>query len=903
MKNTFIIFLLLLLSKNQLFSQIIADFETPATTPKFGYGKDAKLIDNPDKIGNPSSKVAYYKKEATNWKFIALDFPSKIAIKSNDVLSFKVRSSTKGRVYPKFWLGSTLITEAWANDYNFQPEANKWTACSYDLSKVLNKEFDRIEIAVSVDNEAEADAYLDDFKLYNSSSPNGEPFASLKSSALKAQVNQTISFDGSGSYDVNGGAISIAWDFQDGTKATGTKVSKSFANEGVYKVSMTVTNNQGITTKKIATIVIFQLNQQISKLNWENNNFLSNQKIEGSFALFNDYKNVYDPDEISIDAEISLPDSKKMIVPCYYFIKGFYENNQWKVDSTTQFWAVRFSSPQVGTHKVVLKLTDKNGISSSSSYTLEVKQATQKGVIGMDANNIQHYRHQTGEPFYPLGINVAWNTTSNYTTIINNLSDANANLVRYWQVPFNRQALEWKKDGYTGGIGVYSQQAAAMQDSMINLAMAKNIRLQLVLFQHGMFSENVNSNWADNPYNVALGGPLNKAEEFFYNESVKRNTKKLLRYIIARWGYSPNVFAWELFNEVQYTGVNNAQTATWKSGVLTWHDEMGKYIKSIDAFKHIVTTSADDNQCISMDRLLGLDVVQYHLYNTKLLLTQNAQDKKFKDVLIRTGVINGEYGEDVNTAKVPFEKQRISIWTGIMSQVPHLMWLWDDYTNPDWANLFKHPAAFVKGKDFVKEEKLQNWNPTSSASGISLTTVGMKSIKNYYAVIYDENLQDNLSGGILNLSDLPTGKYKITYTNIITGAISTIDSYTLIGDAETLKLPTFSKGIVVAISFVEAFIPTAVESEIEGDNLNVFPNPTKGDVSIEFKADNSSKAELTLTDITGKIVTSQINSIIPNQKNTVIFPLKNANLSSGAYFIKLNTKSQSSNIRLFFLNN
>ncbi len=888
MKNIFTLCVLLLLTKSQLFAQIIADFETPATTPKFGYGKDAKVVDNPDKTGNSSSKVAYYKKEATNWKFIAFDFASKVAIKSNDVLSFKVRSTTKGRVFPKFWLGSTLISEAWANDYNFQPEANKWTECRYDLSKVLNKEFDRIEVAVSVDNEAEADVYLDDFKLYNSASPNGEPIAILKTSALKAQVNQAINFDGSGSYDANaGGAVSIAWDFQDGTKATGAKVSKMFANEGVYKVSMTVTNNQGVAAKKEATIIIFQANQQISKPNWASTDFSINQKIEGNFVLLNDYKNVYDPDEVSVDAEISLPDGKKMTVPCYYFIKGFFENNQWKVDSTTQYWAVRFSSPQMGTHKVMLKLTDKNGVSSTSTYTLEFKQAPKKGMIGIDSDNKQYYRHQTGEPFYPLGINVGWNSTANYTTIINNLSDANANLVRYWQVPFNRQALEWKKDGYTGGIGVYSQQAAAMQDSILNLASAKNIRLQLVLFQHGMFSENVNSNWSDNPYNVALGGPLTRAEEFFYNESVKKSTKKLLRYIVARWGYSSTVFAWELFNEVQFTGIHNSQTATWKSAVLTWHDEMGKYIKSIDAFKHIVTTSADDNQCLSMDKLTGLDVVQYHLYNAKLLPTQNAQDKKFKENLSRTGVINGEYGEDVSTAKVPFEKQRISIWTGIMSQVPHLMWLWDDYTNPDWANLFKFPAAFVKEKDFVKETKLQDWNPSATILGTNLTTVGVASAKNYYAIIYDENLQDNLSGVSLNLSSLPLGKYKIIYTNILTGANTEINSYASIGETQSLKLPTFSKGIVVTLTFLEAIIPTAIESEFENGGIKVFPNPTNGNISIELMADNSSKTELNIVDILGKPILSQLNNVLPNQKNILTIPLKNVNLSTGTYFVKI----------------
>ena len=63
----------------------------------------------------------------------------------------------------------------------------------------------------------------------------------------------------------------------------------------------------------------------------------------------------------------------------------------------------------------------------------------------MDAQNKQYFRHNTGEPFYPLGINVAWAEIADYTTIFTNLGNGGANLVRYWQVPFNRQALDFIK--------------------------------------------------------------------------------------------------------------------------------------------------------------------------------------------------------------------------------------------------------------------------------------------------------------------------------------------------------------------------------------------------------------------------------------------------------------------------
>ncbi|MCP9765688.1 PKD domain-containing protein [Lacihabitans soyangensis] len=799
-------------------AQVIADFETASQTPIIAFGTEAKVVDNPDTMGNKSKKVLYYKKEVGSWKFVGLTFPAKHFIGKNDVLSFKIRSSTKGRVYPKVWLGSMVVVENWAFEYNFQPEPNNWTECKLDISKVPNVNFDKIEIAASVDNDAlAADVYIDDIRLYNSASPNGEPIISFIASTTKVQVNQTIDFDASGSFDIDGGALTFIWDFQDGTsKSNVVKTSHVFLEEGIFDVELTVINQKGVSIKKRIKIYVFANNKLISKLLLSAKKANTNEKIVGEFVLFNDYENPYDPDEVSVDAIIFLPDGKELIVPCFYYIRGYFQGNDWKVDSTQQNWMLRFSSSQIGNHEIILKLTDKSGISFSGVQRVDLLKGSTKGIIGIDSNDKQALRHQSGEMYTPLGINIAWNNTSTYTNLIKSLSQSNANFVRYWQVPFNKQALEWRKDGYTGGIGFYSQQAAAMQDSILNLSEATDMRLQLTLFQHGMFSETVNSNWSDNPYNIAIGGPLGKSEEFFYNETAKKSTKKLIRYIIARWGYSPNVFAWELFNEVQFTGSHPNQSLVWKTAIIDWHEEMTKYIKSLDSFNHIVTSSADDAQCLELDKHTNLDIVQYHVYNSKLLSTQNSKDLNFKEKLTKTGVINGEYGEDIINADVPFEKQRIAIWTGILSRVPHIMWLWNNYpSNPEWAKLFEIPAAFIKNKDFVKDGLVRDWNPIVSEGSLTLATVGLSTAnKNYFAILYDEQLQNNITGAVLNLTSIPQGSYKIGYTNTLTGKSTEITSYAAVGINRLLKLPTFSKSLIVSISYIGDVITPVAIAEI-----------------------------------------------------------------------------------------
>jgi len=70
------------------------------------------------------------------------------------------------------------------------------------------------------------------------------------------KVNETITFNASLSYDPDGHIVSYEWDFGDGTKASGSVVNHTFTAPGTYRVTLTVTDNEGLTTSisKIITI-------------------------------------------------------------------------------------------------------------------------------------------------------------------------------------------------------------------------------------------------------------------------------------------------------------------------------------------------------------------------------------------------------------------------------------------------------------------------------------------------------------------------------------------------------------------------------------------------------------------------------------------------------------------------
>ncbi|NJM24272.1 MAG: T9SS type A sorting domain-containing protein [Bacteroidia bacterium] len=242
------------------------------------------------------------------------------------------------------------------------------------------------------------------------------------------------------------------------------------------------------------------------------------------------------------------------------------------------------------------------------------------------------------------------------------------------------------------------------------------------------------------------------------------------------------------------------QTSQWKAGVIDWHDEMSAYIKSIDAFSHPVTTSSDQTQLEAMDGLNHMDILQYHLYNTNLLSEQTEQDKNLLGILVNKAVINGEYGLNVSTADVPFDAQRIAIWTGIMSRVPHIMWKWDNYTDPVWGALFETPAAYLEGEDFAAEGALANWPIDAKLNAASLTGVGFRSNQNFYGVAYHPSFVNNIATASLTVAGLPPAHYNATFYDAVTGATSdtTLTAYP---HATPFTLPTFSHAVAFKLKF------------------------------------------------------------------------------------------------------
>jgi PKD repeat protein len=78
---------------------------------------------------------------------------------------------------------------------------------------------------------------------------NNQPVAvaSRESSVFSGGAHDAVLFDGTGSYDPDGDALTYTWDFGDGKSESGSKVFHAYGRPGTYKVRLSVQDQSGLS--------------------------------------------------------------------------------------------------------------------------------------------------------------------------------------------------------------------------------------------------------------------------------------------------------------------------------------------------------------------------------------------------------------------------------------------------------------------------------------------------------------------------------------------------------------------------------------------------------------------------------------------------------------------------------
>lgn len=342
---------------------------------------------------------------------------------------------------------------------------------------------------------------------------------------------------------------------------------------------------------------------------------------------------------------------------------AYFEDGKWVcnvlVSSPGEYQAslVRNGQPVAGTVKSV---SVPASLKSSLAF---VKVSRQDGT---------RFELDSGQPFFPLGTNLAWtnNEVPDLPAAMKRMAQAGMNWARVWACHWDGKNPYWPSDSAIKlRIGEELWPPALEKwDSVVSAAEKTGVRVQFVLFHHGQVSSTVNPNWGEHPWYVRNGGFLQRAADFFTDDRAKRLAKQWLRYAVARWGHSPSIFAWELFNEVEWSDL--ALSGRWDL-VSTWHREMSEYLRGIDPYRHLIATSSHMGH---PDLWKPMDFYNPHGYPPNVRgMVAGAVVPKDKPFFF------GEFGGD----GPPGEGERLivrdGVWSGILSghSGAAMYWYWD----------------------------------------------------------------------------------------------------------------------------------------------------------------------------------------------------------------------------------
>ncbi len=499
-------------------------------------------------------------------------------------------------------------------------------------------------------------------------------------------------------------------------------------------------------------------------------------KYELTFTLSRPYTNPFDPCEIDVTVTFHQPDGTDVNIPGFYYrayTVVFTSTYEYYTTAGAISWKARFAPSQPGSYTCDITVKDIDGTATATTAgSFTCQENDKKGFIRVDPNQHDFLKYANGDTRLNIGENIAWNGGGIYgwNNYLVKLHNGGANWVRLWSCPYGTDAgvaLEWQNGSYWGyfqGAGKPSLQTSLRMDRYVEIAEQNDIAIQFTLQHHGQFSTSVNADWAGNPYNVTGGGWLSNAALYFSDPCAIKLTKNKYRYIVARWGYSPAIFAWELFNEVQFTDAGLVAD----QNVITWHNTMASYIRSIDAFKHPVTTSSYDpsRNLGGLWSLPDINLIQIHYYGTGVI--HSLEQATFSLGDLNKPVIVGEFGTNAegSTQPEPYATQlkeglelHNGIWSSFHSKSSAHLWSWDTYVDP--CNLY---GVFTPLNVYAANENLADCNLAIAQRAVSgaTTVYANPEIWDWYAVATQKEfyLQGDCFPGMDKLSQYLHGSWQ-----------------------------------------------------------------------------------------------------------------------------------------------
>jgi hypothetical protein len=427
------------------------------------------------------------------------------------------------------------------------------------------------------------------------------------------------------------------------------------------------------------------------------------------------FDNPFDPDDVALDAEIAAPDGRTLRVPGFYDVpcklQAVGGRERIRPTGAPPRWTVRFTPTVAGRHRAIVRVRNRGGQAQCAPVEFEAIPSKHPGFVRVASPSRQYFQYDNGQPYFPVGENICWahspQPLADYQAWFGGMAAHGGNWARLW-LANNEKGLEWmpkptprQGSGAYLGLGRYSIENSWRLDQIVRQAEQTGLRLMFCIGTFGEIKNEAdyfNANlWESNPYNAANGGPCASPKEFFTHPTARKLYQRRLRYLVARWGYSPNLFAWEFWNEYKAPA--------------DWVAAMAAFLKQHDVNRHLVSTTYGNPEVWKNP---DVDFTMTHHYGDSgsiadfgsLFEHHTRVQRQFdKPYFI------AEFGIDWRTSDACYDPQgrgqnlHNGLWSGVMAggAATPMLWYWGDYIHgKNVYPVFAPVARFVHEIDWTR---------------------------------------------------------------------------------------------------------------------------------------------------------------------------------------------------------
>ncbi len=202
--------------------------------------------------------------DLTNFDIAIIYNPSILSI---DVENLTVNSAFKKTVTPfVFWNES----EGWVRVLTFNVNSGVNGDVPLVKLRIVPKNPGIAMVGVKVNTLLNSSESIINATVTNGSveiTNNQKPVAAFSNFPINVFAGQSVTFNASESYDPDGQIVDYTWDFGDGNTANGVVVQHVYAIPGKYTVTLTVTDNSGLSNSTSKEITVSQQPERYVSIN------------------------------------------------------------------------------------------------------------------------------------------------------------------------------------------------------------------------------------------------------------------------------------------------------------------------------------------------------------------------------------------------------------------------------------------------------------------------------------------------------------------------------------------------------------------------------------------------------------------------------------------------------------